>query len=147
MLLNLINYTALADRKIIDVFQTANTSMPEAEHLFSHVLNAQHIWVKRVIGETPVFDVHQIHYVADFENIHLKNIEHLLNIVHHRDLQEQIIYKNSQGTEFMNVLSDILLHTVNHSTYHRAQIVSQFRLNGINPPSTDYIMFKREGAL
>jgi uncharacterized damage-inducible protein DinB len=147
MLQNLINYTFLADKKIMDVFLQLNTSIPEAEKLFSHVLNAQHIWAKRIFHEEPEYDIFEIHPVVEYENIHLRNTEFLLQIFRSRDPEELVIYRNSQGAEFVNKISDILFHVVNHSTYHRAQIATQFRLNGITPPSTDYIMFKRDGLL
>ena len=100
MLQTLINYTALADKKIIDVFLSAGKSIPEAEHLFSHILNAQHIWVKRVFKEEEEYDRFQIHSVAAFEDIHLKNIEYLFRTIATKDLDEQIIYKDSRGNEY-----------------------------------------------
>jgi len=147
MLQNLINYTSLADRKIIDVFFQANKPMPEAEKLFSHVLNAQHIWAKRIFREEPEYDIFQIHSMGDYENIHLRNSEFLLQIIRTKNLEELVIYTNSKGENYVNAVSDILFHVVNHSTYHRGQVAAQFRLNGITPPSTDYIMLKRNGSL
>jgi uncharacterized damage-inducible protein DinB len=136
MLQNLINYTLLADKRMIDAFGQTSKSMPDAEKLFSHILNSQHIWVKRIFRETP-----------EYENIHLKNSEYLLRSLHTLNLEEPLIYTNSQGAQFVNTISDILFHVVNHSTYHRGQVASQFRLNGIIPPVTDYILLKREGLL
>jgi uncharacterized damage-inducible protein DinB len=147
MLQNLINYTFLADRKIIDAFMEAGKSIPEAEKLFSHVLNAQHIWAKRIIREKAEYDIFQIHSIGVFENIHLRNSEYLLQILRIQDPEELIIYTNSKGESFVNTVYDILFHVVNHSTYHRAQVASHFRQNGVTPPSTDYIMFKRDGLL
>lgn len=147
MLQNLINYTSLADRIIIDTFLEANKPMPVAEHLFSHILNAQHIWMKRIFREQPEYDRFQVHSVGDFENIHLRNIEAMLQVLHTKDLEELIVYKTSTGEDYVNSVADILFHAGNHSTYHRGQVVSQFRLNGITPPVTDYVFLKREGSL
>jgi uncharacterized damage-inducible protein DinB len=147
MLQNLINYNSLADRMIINTFLEANKAMPDAEYLFSHILNAQHIWMKRILHEDIEYDRFQIHSVGTFESIHLRNIEYLLQVLHTKDPEEQIIYENSVGDKFDNKISDILFHVVNHSTYHRGQVASKFRLNGINPPVTDYILLKREGLL
>jgi uncharacterized damage-inducible protein DinB len=147
MLQDLINYTFLADRKFIDAFLDAARSMPEAEKLFSHILNAQHIWAKRILGEKHEYDVFQLHSVGVFETIHLRNSEYLLRILRTQNLEELIIYQNSKGESFVNAASDILFHIVNHSTYHRAQVAAQFRLNDITPPTTDYIMLKRDGLL
>lgn len=147
MLQNLINYTSLADKIIIDTFLEANKPMPAAEKLFSHILNAQNIWMKRIDHEEPDYDRFQIHSIAEFENIHLRNMDAMLRVLHTKDLEELIIYTISTGESFVNSVSDILFHVVNHSTYHRGQVVSQFRQNDIDPPVTDYIFFKRDGSL
>ncbi|WP_414711827.1 DinB family protein [Sphingobacterium sp. UBA1498] len=44
---------------------------------------------------------------------------------------------------FHNKVNDILLHVFNHGTYHRAQIASEMRRNGVEPINTDYITFIR----
>ena len=147
MLQQLVNYTLLADKMIVDAFLDAARPMPEAEHLFSHVLNAQDIWANRILRKSEQYDRFQIHPVGDFERIQLNNSDLLLQILQTVDLDEQIIYSPAAGGEYVNKVSDILFHVVNHSTYHRAQVVSQIRANGLTPPSTDYILFKREGLL
>jgi uncharacterized damage-inducible protein DinB len=38
-------------------------------------------------------------------------------------------------------LSKCLQHILNHSTYHRGQVVSLLRQLGSTPPSTDYLLF------
>jgi hypothetical protein len=57
----LIRYTELADSKIIHTFLSSEKTLPEAEYLFSHVLNSQHIWISRIKGETPSFQRFHIH--------------------------------------------------------------------------------------
>jgi uncharacterized damage-inducible protein DinB len=146
MLLDLLNYTSIADRIIINTFLKAAKPMPQAEHLFSHLLNTQHIWATRILGEPTSRDRFDVHPVTEFEAMQFENMKVLLDIYHTRDLSSTVIYSNSSGENFVNVLHDILLHVANHSTYHRAQIASQFKANGIEPPVTDYIFLKREGV-
>src|SRR5882762_9108117 len=102
MLLDEINYTSLADRKMIETFLTANKSLPDAEKLFCHILNAQHIWIKRILSEEPEYERFDIHPMESYKKIHLLNIEQLLNILHTRNLEELIVYKDSKGNEFVN---------------------------------------------
>lgn len=147
MILDLLNYTKLADKRIIDVLIKAEKPLPEANILISHILNSQHIWFKRISKEDILFDRFQIHPLTDLEEIHLSVMREILNLYHTRDLKEQIIYSNQSGEEFVNSIEDILIHLANHSTYHRAQIAAQLRANGLTPPITDYIAFKREGLL
>ena len=51
---------------------------------------------------------------------------------------------NSKGETFSNKIKDILFHIINHSTYHRAQIATDLKQNGIEPINTDYIFYKRK---
>ncbi len=39
------------------------------------------------------------------------------------------------------VLSDALVHLVNHGTYHRGQVVTHLRQLGKTAPSTDYLRY------
>lgn len=147
MLEELLRYTRVADKRVIDTFRLAAKPLPEAERLFSHVLNAQHIWACRVLGHVPRFKVHEVHPSERFSEIHENTIADLYKILKEADLQSQISYSTSNGKAFTSKVADILLHVLNHSTYHRAQIATLFRQNGVEPPVTDYIFLQREDAL
>ncbi|MEP7170437.1 MAG: DinB family protein [Bacteroidota bacterium] len=55
-----------------------------------------------------------------------------------------INYKNIEGKEFSNTISQIIIHCMNHSTFHRGQIITMLRNAGFtNLSSTDYITFCR----
>ncbi len=147
MLLGLLNFTSCADKIFIDEFLSSGKSMPDAEALFCHILNAQEIWVKRINKIPTNRDRFDLHPVSGFDAIHAENTASLFDIYHTKDLAAQVIYQNSTGESFVNVVQDILFHVVNHSTYHRAQIASMFKTHGIKPPVTDYIFLKREGLI
>ena len=147
MLIKLLRYTELADQLIIDAFMAESKSLPEAEKLFSHVLNSQHIWVSRIKQRETSVRPFSPRQKEDFRNIHRQNLEELLEIAETADLSAELRYKSSKGEEFADLVSDILLHVINHSTYHRAQIATILRQNDITPPVTDYIVLKREGKV
>ena len=48
-----------------------------------------------------------------------------------------------KGNLFENKIDDILFHIINHSTYHRGQIMMLFRESGLEPIFSDYIFHKR----
>ncbi len=142
----LVRYTEIADSKIIATFLSSEKTISEAEYLFSHVLNSQHIWISRIKGVSSSFQRFQIHPKSAFESLFAENMSNLYAIVK-TDLNSIVKYANPEGGFFENKTSDILFQIINHSTYHRAQIAMQFRLNEIAPPVTDFIAFKREGLL
>ena len=112
--------------------------------LFSHILNAHHIWISRIEGIKPKFDVWSVHHVADFASINQENYNTTLLLLDHADYSKVIRYTTSTGKAFTNSIGDILFHIVNHSTHHRGQIASDFRESGIEPLNTDYILYKRD---
>jgi len=52
-----------------------------------------------------------------------------------------LVYSNLPGTESRVPFYQILLHLVNHGTYHRGQVATMLRQAGIKPPGTDLILF------
>jgi uncharacterized damage-inducible protein DinB len=55
-----------------------------------------------------------------------------------------ISYKDSRGNQHETPLLPIVLHVVNHGSYHRGQVSSLLRQTGITPPNTDLINFYRQ---
>ncbi|HUP48779.1 MAG TPA: DinB family protein [Thermoanaerobaculia bacterium] len=45
---------------------------------------------------------------------------------------------------FTNRFLDVLFHVVNHSNYHRGQLITMLRQVGAIPPGTDLIVYRRE---
>ena len=110
--------------------------------LINHTLNAQQIWNARISGET-TFEVWQINPFDTLEEINHQNFLKSIAIVQNADLEKTIEYQNSRGTKFENTVFDMLFHAINHSTYHRGQINSLLKQNGLEPVLTDYIFYKR----
>lgn len=115
----------------------------KSKSLFSHVVNAHHIWNNR-INQTQngygVWDLHAIEHCLDMDKANYQNTLLILDVV---DLNAIINYKTSNGFSFNNSIRDILFHIINHSTYHRGQIATDFRQHDIEPLPTDFIFYKR----
>ncbi|WP_421942474.1 DinB family protein [Pedobacter sp.] len=147
MIEEFIRYTELADGEILDVFNSTSKNMPDAERLFSHVLNAQHIWVSRMEGTPIQYEIWQEHAKQDFESISKTNFDRIKATLAKQKLETIITYKDSRGNEYKNKVGEMFMQMLNHSTYHRGQIVSMLKREGFVPPVTDYIYFKRKNLL
>lgn len=147
MIEEFINYTKLADNKVIDAFSSLDKELHDAQRLFSHVLNAQHIWVKRIAGEKSIFGIWQEHKKNDFATISKENFEMIDSCLQNIPLETLAVYHDSKGNEYKHAVSTMFMQMLNHSTYHRGQIVSLLKVEGIVPPATDYILFKRNNLL
>src|SRR4051812_49318180 len=55
-----------------------------------------------------------------------------------------ISYKDSRGNSHQTALLPIIMHVVNHGSYHRGQVSQLLRQSGATPPNTDLINFYRQ---
>ncbi len=144
MLKELFEYNHYCNQKLAEVFLAHSDKASEkAIKLFSHILNAHEIWNARIGAMVPSIKVWDVHSLKVFKDMDQQNFEQSLLILQHSDLSKTIDYTNSQGQKFSNTIQDILFHIINHSTYHRAQIATEFKQSGIEPVATDYIFYKR----
>jgi uncharacterized damage-inducible protein DinB len=56
-------------------------------------------------------------------------------------LESDLNWVSLAGEAQTRPLGQCILHLVNHSTYHRGQVITLFRQLGYEPPSTDLIDF------
>lgn len=140
----LFDYNFYCNKKLIEECNKMDAVPEKSIQLFSHILNAHHIWNCRIIGKKTTYGVWDVHPIKDWEDIHYENQRSSFEIVTNTDdFEKRINYENSKGRSFTNNVNDILFHVANHSTHHRGQILMDFRKNGIEPPSLDYIFYKR----
>ncbi|MEY8760804.1 DinB family protein [Chryseobacterium tongliaoense] len=142
-LIDLFEYTYHYNREMIKLISENSSKVDEKTiSLINHTLNAQQIWNSRILGEK-TFEVWQINPFEDLDTINHQNFLKSTGIVEKSDFDQRIEYRNSRGTKFENSIFEMLFHAVNHSTYHRGQINSLLKQNGIQPLLTDYIFYKR----
>ncbi len=143
-LLNILEYNYEINDLIIKRLNQQKEQLTERTILLmNHVLNAQHIWNSRLRGIESTFETWQIHDLNNWETINEENYKTSIQIVEGFPMDEEVIYTNSKNQKFTNKIKDIIYHIVNHSTYHRAQITSIAKENGVEPLSSDYIFYKR----
>lgn len=142
-LIDLFEYTFHFNSEMIRVIGENIEKVDEKTiSLINHILNAQQIWNSRILGEK-TFEVWQINPFEMLEEINQYNFEKSIEIINNFDPDRKINYQNSRGTNFENTVFEMLFQAINHSTYHRGQINSLLKQNGIDPILTDYIFYKR----
>jgi uncharacterized damage-inducible protein DinB len=142
----LLKYNNWANQLLIASFKDMGALLPnKCIHLLSHIVNTQSVWLSRLNGTTQSFGAWDEHTIATCEIIHNESSAMLEQqiLLPAEKLSEIIEYVNSTGKTFHTSRYDILIHILNHSTYHRAQIASQYRLNSLEPINTDYINYVR----
>jgi uncharacterized damage-inducible protein DinB len=131
------------------LFKAADSSgtqfPPGCLRLLSHIVNGQSTWLGRVIGDKKVVQLWEEHDLDTCKRIHQETAQGFKKAIEQlsADPNITVAYTNSRGTSYQNTLSDILIQVFNHGTYHRAQIATEMRKNGLEPVNTDYINFVR----
>jgi uncharacterized damage-inducible protein DinB len=132
-----------SNQQLIDVFIQHQTTLSERTlPLFTHALEAHAIWNNRIQGNFPGSMGLSL-TLAELKPYDHQNLQDTLRILDTLDLNKSIDYQNTKGRTFTNSVTEILFHVSNHFTHHRAQLISDLRLQGIDPPVTDYIFYKR----
>lgn len=142
-LVDLFEYTYHFNKEMIQVIAENLKEIDEKTiGLINHILNAQQIWNSRILGGIS-FEVWQINPFENLHDINQQNFNRSIEIVEKYDVDQRVQYENSKGTKFENTVFEMLFQAINHSTYHRGQINSLLKKNGIDPVLTDYIFYKR----
>ncbi|GAA3938482.1 DinB family protein [Hymenobacter algoricola] len=115
--------------------------------LFSHIFNAQSIWIGRLTTTPSPVKVWQEHDLAGLHYWHEQSTARVYRMAAEADdmeLHRQISYTNSAGESFTSQVSDIFTHLPIHGNYHRGQVATKLREAGLEPINTDYITYCRE---
>lgn len=145
--LKLFHYDRWANQALFQTVLNSGSADPEIMKLACHIINAQMIWYGRVSGKKEYqCDVWQMYSAGEFPLLPEKSFLLWTNLISEAsdpELGKMIRYTNSGGKAFTTTASDIIVHVINHGTYHRAQIAKLLRQKNTDPPNTDYIHYQR----
>lgn len=135
-----------ANRRILQTLQKIEVGDQQVR-LFLHTLCAEQVWITRLKGmdssQMPIWSDGDMEVCAKLSKQNEESYTAFLTELADADLDNLITYTNSKGEEFKTSIRDILTHVALHGQYHRGQINSGLRAQGIEPVSTDYILFVR----
>ena len=114
----LFDYNFYCNKKIIEQCSGREKVSGDCIRLFSHILNAHHIWNQRLLGSEVKFDVWDQHDMVLWEEIHYENQKTSFEIISNTDtFEKRVEYVNSQQVHFSNEVKDILFHILFYSFY------------------------------
>ncbi len=138
-------YNAWANRKVIGCLEIQMVTDEKILSVFGHLMAANFIWLNR-IKDLPKskyelwgkYDLHELKKMVEEADelwmIFLQSTENFDRIMK---------YRNYVGDYFENNVQQIMIHLVNHGTYHRGQVAILLRQNGYEPVNTDFITYDR----
>ncbi|WMJ74136.1 DinB family protein [Cytophagaceae bacterium ABcell3] len=136
---NLLEYNSRCNQALAQKLQKAPPSK-KALQLYCHIINSHEIWNCRIRGEQIVtrdWDIRKNENLCLIDSV---NLQYSLKVVLEHDLSSTIWYSSIKGEKYARSIKEILFHIINHSTYHRAQIATDFRQNNKEPVMTDFII-------
>ena len=116
-----------------------------------HIFAADRIWLERWKGNSPARlvgeeQVPTLLFLMDQWTALRRELDELLNSLSDEKIQARLGYRTTEGTAQTQPLYQQMQHRINHSTYHRGQVVTFLRQLGCKPPSTDLILFYRRAG-
>lgn len=139
-------YNAWANHRIW-IKLAGHQAQSECIAKLSHIVLAESVCLSRLEGNAVKRDIFQPLSLEEIETFFGQNNlgwQACIQSTSETGLQTLLKYHTIKGDPVSNSVADILTHIFNHGTYHRAQIATLLRQNGIDPVVTDFIAFARE---
>lgn len=157
-ILNYAGYNVWANKRIASVLdqlsdaqldQILSSSFPSIRKTVYHVWDAEYIWLHRLQGKSLAFGYTKTLPEGTPASAFASQAELFLEFLLQQNdsfFTAQTTYTNIKGDPFVSLNSEMIMHCMNHSTFHRGQIITMIRETGWKDalPSTDMIGYFRE---
>lgn len=143
--LKLYQYNAWANKRVLGTLQRQNVNDEKILSLMGHVIAALFLWLHRIKGlPAPDVKLWGNYQLDQLNGLSEKAGKEWLDFIERTDnFNREMAYKNYVGEDYTNNVEMIMIHLVNHSSYHRAQIAMLLRQKGLEPVNTDFITYDR----
>lgn len=143
--LKLYQYNAWANNQVMKCLINQSVADEKTLSIMSHLLAAPFIWLNRIKGlpksEVKLWEAQDLdtlqQMAEDGAAIWLDFIQNT------KTFDRDLSYTNYVGSPFVTNVEQIMIHLVNHSSYHRGQVALRIRQIGLQPVNTDYITYDR----
>jgi uncharacterized damage-inducible protein DinB len=156
-------YNAWANENLVNLFRTVDaplitqevvSSFPSIRATLLHIWDAESLWLDRLNGHSPTqFPSKNFHGTNEdvFSRV-VTTSEKLIEFIETRPapfFRDRLTFRTiSPPRDFKETVTDMAHHCLNHSTFHRGQLIVMCRQLKIQPiPSSDYIMYVRDYGL
>jgi uncharacterized damage-inducible protein DinB len=117
--------------------------------ILNHIYRAEAVWLSRVLGQPGA----QLAHIADAESVDvLRQLWPPVNqgwldwaalLTDDAASTQMVPHRDSRGNSHELPAWQIVMHVVNHGSYHRGQATRLMREAGITPPATDLVIYYR----
>lgn len=143
--LKLYQYNAWSNTRVLKCIKRQTVGDEKILTIMGHIVAAQFLWLHRIKGLPPpdvklwgTYTLDQLFAMA--EEAGQKWIDFVEST---ENFDRELTYRNYLNEPYTNNVEMIMIHLVNHSSYHRAQIAMLLRQKGFEPINTDFITYDR----
>jgi uncharacterized damage-inducible protein DinB len=135
---------------ILDALKTLKEKDERATLLFSHLLSSHCMWLSRVTKTDFICTLFQERTLEECEQLMQENLQgwkKYLTDKTDEDLQEVIEFMSAweaNPSKRKMRIEDAITHLINHSSYHRGQIIASIKGKVDNLPLSTYIIYASE---
>jgi uncharacterized damage-inducible protein DinB len=154
----LYDYLFWGDRMMF----SAATALPDAEYfmergmsagsihkLLAHLMGAEAVWLERWRGQAPArienADDHPTRAALDarWERVHA-DLREFLSKQTNESLAGPITFRSFTGDPSAIPLGELMVHVVDHASYHRGQLNTMIKQAGGQPAPVFYVTYQRQ---
>jgi len=143
--LKLYQYNAWSNKRVLGCLTRQNVRDEKILSIMGHIVAAQFLWLHRIKGLPPAsvklwgeYTLEQVVSMGEEAGrLWLEFVEST------DDFNRELTYTNYVNDPYVQNVETIMIHLVNHSSYHRAQIALLLRQKGYEPINTDFITYDR----
>jgi uncharacterized damage-inducible protein DinB len=162
LLINYLEYNHWANEKIckylagidnLDISANKQQEYITIKKIIMHIADGEQTWLARLNGEN-IPHMHNLDIGGDLNSICGLVRRNSINFLDYVNTQDEKFFRanteyiNLKGKKFSQNNAEIILHCMNHSTFHRGQVISMLRHVGYTDQSaSDFILFLREKGL
>ena len=141
----LYQFNVWADERVLTTLKKQSVQDEKILTLLGHYIVAQFLWIYRIKGlPAPDYKLWGNYPFEQLEKMSTEVGKLWLEFVESNDdFSRELTYKNFVGDLYSNNVEMIMIHVVNHSSYHRAQIALLLRQKGFEAINTDFITYDR----
>ncbi len=119
-------------RKLIEHIEDQEDEISEfTQRSISHIINVHHIWNARLKGSKAESDLWDVFPIRHMQKLNQFNFTETFDYLEKIELGERINYHSSEGIGLSGKDIDILFHILQHSVYHRAQIIADMKKHSL----------------